>query len=61
MLLNLLVKCVQKALVLMPLCCYVPIAVAQNAPHPLICPNGVDGHCAPRRITYGYYETTWRQ
>src|SRR5689334_23145026 len=29
-------------------------------PYGMVCAPGMDG-CAPRRETYGYYQTSWRQ
>ena len=36
-------------------------AVAQGIPGPVRCPKGLGVGCAPKRDTYGYYETSWRK
>ena len=40
--------------------CWQAKSAPTNYP-PTGCPTGTDGGCAPRRITYGYYPTTWRR
>ena len=36
-------------------------ALAQGIPGPVRCPKGLGVGCAPKRDTYGYYETSWRK
>jgi hypothetical protein len=50
----------------MIVCCCASLASAQMAAHPRFYGHGEacygpDGQCAPRRVTYGYYPTSWRR